>query len=1336
MNPISSRPDVEVRHQNYIPRSHGRSEVPELLESRIAPASLTWNGSVSDDWFVPENWTPNGVPGANDTATLGIASTINLTTPATVGSFTQTAGTLTGSAILSISSTFIWSGGTEAGAGTTFLQPDSVLQISGAAVKTLAGRTLNIFGTTTWTGTGNIIFDSGEIRNQPSGFFDIQTDADLIDSDGTGTSAVFMNNGILYKTFGALGSDATEFIDVTFADAGPTAVASGELRLAGPGSASNAFIEIAADAQLTIKSHFAFLSGSLFTNSGTFLIANGGTFDTAGALALGGTFILDLGGTLTGTGDISFDGTASWTGGTMSGSGKTTISAGGTLEIADAGGTPLSRAVVNDGTLNLHDGLTFGGGFTQTGGATNLFGGTYALNGAMNLQGGTLTGSGTISGSVANSGATIQPSGTGAIGVIDITGNYTQTGGALEIDVGGTTARQAYDQVTVGGTATLGGALNVALVSGFLPSAGDTFPILTHQTSGGSFATLNLPAGLTGADLPAAYTLTGVALPNIVTTELDVVDANDNVVSLREAILYANSHPGFDSILFNIPGAGVHTLAVTTALPTITETVVINGYSQHGASANTLASGNDAVLQIELHNGGTVENGFTIAAGEVAVRGFSITGFTLTAVIVQATGLNAVIAGNFIGLTPAGTGAGNGEGVRIDGAANAMIGGLTPADRNVISGNHASGILFLGSTAVDGNVQGNFIGTNAAGTAALANSAGVAIMNGAHGAIIGGIGANAGNLIAFNQTGIYVGPASRGEILLGNSVQANVFAQIDLDDDGPTPNDGGTPPDTDTGANDLQNYPIISSAVIDANGLHFRGSLASTPNTTFRLEFFEKSAVGAGGVLLPTFLDFKTVTTDAQGFASFDFLSSASAQLGDQIVVTATDMAGAGTSELAPAVVVTPPPPSISIADGIVVEGSAGTTALVFTLTLDHAQPGVPVTVNFTTSDFTAHAGSDYTAKSGVVTFAPGEIQQTITIDVTGDTLAESRERFHLTLSDPAYATIGTGAASGIIQDDDHHFTAAGSGHGGRIGVFQTTSSSATQIATLQPFGAGYKGGVRVAVGDVNGDGTDDFAAGASSNKNGRVRIFDGSTMLPFVDASHAAFANLDAFPGYRGGIFVAVGDVNGDGFGDLIVSTSSGRSNMVKVFSGADATLFATFQAFGGSAAGVRVAAGDVNGDGYADIVAGSGNGSAVKVFDIHDQPATPVVLQSFDRVFAKSYTGGVLVAVGDLADATHLGAFDGTDDLIVSAGKSRPNVRILPDLSTAPAQTILAYARPFHGVRVATADVNGDGIADLLAGQGTDGSSRVSVLSGLDFTKLFNFSLRPKSNDGVYVG
>src|SRR5262245_8777850 len=85
----------------------------------------------------------------------------------------------------------------------------------------------------------------------------------------------------------------------------------------------------------------------------------------------------------------------------------------------------------------------------------------------------------------------------------------------------------------------------------------------------------------------------------------NTVDPGDGICAspgctLREAITAANTNPGADTIVFNIPGGGVHTISPTSSLPEITESVTIDGYTQPGASENTLAVGDDAVLLIEL----------------------------------------------------------------------------------------------------------------------------------------------------------------------------------------------------------------------------------------------------------------------------------------------------------------------------------------------------------------------------------------------------------------------------------------------------------------------------------------------------------------------------------------------------------------------------------------------------------------------------------------------------------------------------------------------------------------------------------------------------------------
>jgi uncharacterized repeat protein (TIGR01451 family)/MYXO-CTERM domain-containing protein len=111
-------------------------------------------------------------------------------------------------------------------------------------------------------------------------------------------------------------------------------------------------------------------------------------------------------------------------------------------------------------------------------------------------------------------------------------------------------------------------------------------------------------------------------------------------------------------------------------------------------------------------------------------------------------------------------------------------------------------------------------------------------------------------------------------------------------------------------------------------------------------------------------------------------------------------------------------PPSLSIADASIAEGNAGTSNLTFTVTLSAAS-GQSVTVDYATANGTALAGSDYAARSGTLTFAPGSVSQTFTVAITGDVLDEANESFAVNLTNAVNAAIGDGQASGTITDDD-----------------------------------------------------------------------------------------------------------------------------------------------------------------------------------------------------------------------------------------------------------------------------------------------------------------------------
>ncbi|MBL6654096.1 MAG: hypothetical protein ISP49_21045, partial [Reyranella sp.] len=131
----------------------------------------------------------------------------------------------------------------------------------------------------------------------------------------------------------------------------------------------------------------------------------------------------------------------------------------------------------------------------------------------------------------------------------------------------------------------------------------------------------------------------------------------------------------------------------------------------------------------------------------------------------------------------------------------------------------------------------------------------------------------------------------------------------------------------------------------------------------------------------------------------------------------ATGFALNGTPDTTPA----PPPPvvpSITINDASITEGDSGTSQMTFTVKLSQAASG-PVTVNYTTANGSATAGSDYTAASGTLTFAAGETSKTIAVAIAGDTVVEPNETFTVNLSAASGATIAHASATGTIVDND-----------------------------------------------------------------------------------------------------------------------------------------------------------------------------------------------------------------------------------------------------------------------------------------------------------------------------
>lgn len=295
----------------------------------------------------------------------------------------------------------------------------------------------------------------------------------------------------------------------------------------------------------------------------------------------------------------------------------------------------------------------------------------------------------------------------------------------------------------------------------------------------------------------------------------------------------------------------------------------------------------------------------------------------------------------------------------------------------------------------------------------------------------------------------------------------------------------------------------------------------------------------------------------------------------------------------------------------------------------------------------------------------------------------------------------------------------AGAGGGPQVSVYDA-AGGALRFAFfgLDP---AFTGGVRVAVGDVTRDNIPDIIVGAGPGGGPEVRVFNGSTLALVYDFMAFDFQ-------FTGGVWVAAGDITGDGYWDILVGAGAGGGPQVKIFSGKDGQLVHSFFAFDmGFAGGVTVGAADVNADGRADIItgAGPGGGPNVRVYD----GLNLSLLQNF-FAFNQAFTGGVFVAGGDTNQ-------DGKADVIIGAGAGGgPEVVIVSGGNGALLKDFFAYDPAFTGgVRVGA--VNGtEGLLNVIAGSGAGTVATVRVRNAATLADVESFVPFPGFLGGVFVG
>jgi photosystem II stability/assembly factor-like uncharacterized protein len=571
-----------------------------------------------------------------------------------------------------------------------------------------------------------------------------------------------------------------------------------------------------------------------------------------------------------------------------------------------------------------------------------------------------------------------------------------------------------------------------------------------------------------------------------------VTNANDSDAgSLRQAILDSNATTGANTINFSIDGGGVQTISLLSALPAITNPVVIDGTSEPGFAGAPL-------IVLDGTSAGAGVNGLLITAGNCTVQGLVIDNFSGAGIALQTGGSN-LIAGNYVGIDSTGTSAASngGAGISISGGStNNVIGGTTAAARNVLSANATNGVEILGSGTSGNLVEGNYVGTDVTGTAVLGNGANGVLITSAANNVIGGTAAGAGNVIAFSGNDAVLVDTGTGNAIRRNSTSASTNLGIELVNSG----------------NNNQPAPTLTSASTDGSNVTLQGSFTGAPNTNYDLDFFanpspNSSGFGEGKQLLGS----ATRTTDATGTVRFTIAFNVAVPAGQSISATATDPGG-NTSAFARDV----------------------TAATVLTWT---ALGPAPLSFNYPASEtfsgrIVGIAPSPTDANTIYVAAAGGGVWKTTDggttwVPLTDNQATLSMGAIALAPSNPNVIYAGTGEANN-----------AGSNYG--RGILVSIDGGATWTMT------GTSVFDRQAIARIAVDPTDPNTAYAAVNdfpSNGRdfaegtgiYKTTNGGTTWTDVTPSLSSFdpySDVMIDPSNHNTVYMAIGDVFGDPYG------------------------------------------------------------------------------------------------------------------------------------------------------------------------------------------------------------
>lgn len=533
----------------------------------LSQAQKTWVGGTGS-WNIAANWSPVGVPTATDNVDIYVGNVVTV-----LAGYNATAKriSLGGSLIINETASMAIDGSS----GT------AIMGVGAGSPALVNAGTLTIGNTAAVTGSG-IAMGIGSVNNQATGVIEINNSSSIgIDISSTHT---FTNAGII--KIGNIGPIAFRGIRVT---TGATFT-----------NQSTGSIEINRITQfegIWVSQN----ASTNFSNAGSIKIGNIAAVNGGGIFLIDGTFTNDASGIVE-IDNITTGNTISFTSGlsSLTNNGMMKIGLNSAVAAGISGGRPFNNnGSITFGTVTgtgINTGQTLsnnsGGSITVNAGKTlNIKGTLDNKVGATLTNNGTLSGTGTLinAGTLANDNGIVAPG--NSPGKLNITGNYQQGNGTLNIELGGTTQGTDYDWLSVNGAATLGGTLNINFVNGFTPISGQyRFLTATPGSMTGSHTTINIPTGVIGllvySNATQAYLLIS---PAEIRPKNTISTCSGSSISLSAATTlgftptgyaWSSSPAGFSSTVanptFTAPSVGVaivYTISVTVSNNT-TSTVI------------------------------------------------------------------------------------------------------------------------------------------------------------------------------------------------------------------------------------------------------------------------------------------------------------------------------------------------------------------------------------------------------------------------------------------------------------------------------------------------------------------------------------------------------------------------------------------------------------------------------------------------------------------------------------------------------------------------------------------------------------------------------------------